>query len=57
MGVFMTSLSQVGCFFRSCNPNRTKKVTLQEWAACLLDRTEAWFYTFVGKPVVLDQFI
>ncbi|TWW78284.1 hypothetical protein D4764_11G0004050 [Takifugu flavidus] len=42
-----TSLSQLGCVYRSCDHNRNKKVTLQQWTTCLVDRTEAWFHSFM----------
>ncbi|XP_030296995.1 SPARC-like protein 1 [Sparus aurata] len=35
-------------FLQSCDRNRNRKVTLQEWTACLVDRSEAWFYQFMS---------
>ncbi|CAK6953035.1 SPARC [Scomber scombrus] len=35
-------------FFQSCDRNRNRKVTLQEWTDCLVDRSEAWFYHFMS---------
>ncbi|KAM3605966.1 uncharacterized protein V6R79_008067 [Siganus canaliculatus] len=34
-------------FFQSCDRDRNRKVTLQEWTICLVDRSEAWFYSFM----------
>ncbi|KAJ4948237.1 hypothetical protein JOQ06_019773 [Pogonophryne albipinna] len=34
-------------FFQSCDSDRNRKVTLQEWTTCLVDHTEAWFYHFM----------
>ncbi|XP_041803848.1 SPARC isoform X1 [Chelmon rostratus] len=33
---------------RSCDRNRNRKVTLREWTACLVDRSETWFYRFMS---------
>ncbi|XP_037553448.1 SPARC [Nematolebias whitei] len=38
-------------FFQSCDRNMNKKVTLREWAACLVDRSEAWFYHFMSMKM------
>ncbi|XP_026045093.1 SPARC-like protein 1 [Astatotilapia calliptera] len=35
-------------FFQSCDRNRNRKVTLNEWTACLVDRSEAWFYQLMS---------
>nr|XP_029135006.1 SPARC-like protein 1 [Labrus bergylta] len=35
-------------FFRSCDLNKNRKVTLREWTACLVDRSEAWFFNFMS---------
>ncbi|CAG6016742.1 unnamed protein product [Menidia menidia] len=35
-------------FFRSCDYNRNKKVTLKEWTTCLVDRSETWFHHFMS---------
>ncbi|XP_013855416.1 SPARC-like protein 1 [Austrofundulus limnaeus] len=35
-------------FFQSCDRNMNKKVTLREWAGCLVDRSETWFYHFMS---------
>ncbi|KAK1905847.1 hypothetical protein KUDE01_013025 [Dissostichus eleginoides] len=35
-------------FFQSCDSDRNRKVTLQEWTTCLVDHTEAWFYHFMS---------
>ncbi|XP_053730171.1 SPARC-like protein 1 [Synchiropus splendidus] len=32
-------------FFQSCDRNRNRKVTLREWTACLVERSEAWVYS------------
>lgn len=31
------------CVCRSCDQNKNKEVTLQEWEACTVRRTEDWF--------------
>uniref|UniRef100_A0A3Q3G2Q4 SPARC-like 2 n=1 Tax=Labrus bergylta TaxID=56723 RepID=A0A3Q3G2Q4_9LABR len=33
--------------FFSCDLNKNRKVTLREWTACLVDRSEAWFFNFM----------
>ncbi|XP_056148273.1 SPARC [Lampris incognitus] len=38
-------------FFQSCDRNRNRRVTLQEWTSCLVDRSEAWFYRFMSMPM------
>ncbi|XP_036403055.1 SPARC-like protein 1 [Megalops cyprinoides] len=35
-------------FFRSCDRDRNRKVTLQEWIACLVERSERWFHDFMS---------
>ncbi|XP_060943742.1 SPARC [Limanda limanda] len=35
-------------FFQSCDQNKNRKVTLREWTACLVDRSEAWFFNFMA---------
>ncbi|XP_064173825.1 SPARC isoform X2 [Anguilla rostrata] len=36
-------------FLQSCDTDRNRKVTLQEWSACLVDRSERWFQDFMLK--------
>ncbi|XP_036071280.1 SPARC-like protein 1 isoform X2 [Oryzias melastigma] len=35
-------------FFKSCDRNKNRKVTLKEWTNCLVDRSEDWFYHFMS---------
>ncbi|XP_061084833.1 SPARC isoform X1 [Conger conger] len=35
-------------FLRSCDSDRNRKVTLQEWTGCLVDRSERWFQDFMS---------
>lgn len=55
MGVFLTSPSQLGAVYWSCDPNETKKVTLEKRATCLLDHTEAWFHTVSSNSLVATE--
>ncbi|TWW78282.1 hypothetical protein D4764_11G0004030 [Takifugu flavidus] len=43
----LSHIGQLGCVYRSCDHNRNKKVTLQDWMTCLVDQTEAWFHSFM----------
>ncbi|KAM4598783.1 SPARC [Fundulus diaphanus] len=42
-------------FFLSCDRNKNKKVTVKEWTACLVDRSEAWFYNFMSMEMGSHQ--
>ncbi|XP_012719405.3 SPARC [Fundulus heteroclitus] len=42
-------------FFLSCDRNKNKKVTVKEWTACLVDRSEAWFYNFMSVEMGSHQ--
>ncbi|KAJ1143568.1 hypothetical protein NDU88_009875 [Pleurodeles waltl] len=35
-------------FFQSCDTDRNKKVTLEEWLFCLVDRSEMWYEEFMS---------
>uniref|UniRef100_A0A3P9I628 SPARC-like 2 n=2 Tax=Oryzias latipes TaxID=8090 RepID=A0A3P9I628_ORYLA len=38
-------------FFKSCDRNKNRKVTLKEWTNCLVDRSEDWFYHFMSEKM------
>ncbi|XP_052002053.1 SPARC-like protein 1 isoform X2 [Xyrauchen texanus] len=38
-------------FFQSCDKNKNKKVTLSEWTACLVNRSERWFQDFMSMKM------
>ncbi|KAM9804132.1 SPARC [Neosynchiropus ocellatus] len=38
-------------FFQSCDRNGNRRVTLREWTACLVERSEAWFYRHMSIPM------
>ncbi|MED6287022.1 hypothetical protein CHARACLAT_012210, partial [Characodon lateralis] len=42
-------------FFLSCDRNKNKKVTVKEWTACLVDRSQAWFYHFMSMKMGSHQ--
>ncbi|KAG9341837.1 hypothetical protein JZ751_018561, partial [Albula glossodonta] len=35
-------------FLQSCDTDRSRKVTLREWTACLVDRSERWYQDFMS---------
>ncbi|KAJ8013940.1 hypothetical protein DPEC_G00035060 [Dallia pectoralis] len=35
-------------FLQSCDSNKNSKVTLAEWIACLVDRSERWYHSFMS---------
>ncbi|XP_069467190.1 SPARC-like [Ambystoma mexicanum] len=35
-------------FFQTCDTDRNKKVTLEEWLYCLVDRSEIWYEEFMS---------
>ncbi|MEQ2239282.1 hypothetical protein ILYODFUR_002827 [Ilyodon furcidens] len=42
-------------FFLSCDRNKNKKVTVKEWTACLVDRSQSWFYHFMSMKMGSHQ--
>ncbi|XP_075894531.1 uncharacterized protein sparcl2 [Nelusetta ayraudi] len=42
-------------FFRSCDQNKNKDVTLQEWEACMVRRTEDWFHEVMSMKMGSPQ--
>ncbi|KAJ8360149.1 hypothetical protein SKAU_G00166740 [Synaphobranchus kaupii] len=42
-------------FLQSCDTDRSRKVTLQEWTACLVDRSEIWFQDFMSVKMGSHQ--
>ncbi|XP_066549280.1 SPARC [Amia ocellicauda] len=38
-------------FFQSCDSDRNRKVTLQEWTGCLVDRSEDWYQDFMSMKM------
>ncbi|XP_067093065.1 SPARC-like protein 1 [Osmerus mordax] len=38
-------------FFKSCDQNRNRKVTLREWTSCLVDRSETWFHSYMSMKM------
>ncbi|KAJ8391771.1 hypothetical protein AAFF_G00085430 [Aldrovandia affinis] len=38
-------------FLQSCDADRNRKVTLQEWIGCLVDQSERWFQDFMSMKM------